>query len=1098
MNSAAQITHIFWKEYRTQRSLWLAIVLLFLTGAGLSVLFLPELQRPDASALFFSGVMTVVFYMLASGSILYASEKEQKTDVFLRTLPANPWVVLGVKCAWVMLSSLIAFGIFSGAAFLLGKSSPIAGDDLQDWLKVIAYLFSCSLFATLLTRHVFSAIGLSATVLIGGFILGAYLESKGWTPPGDLMGFFTTITVLLLVTSLELNRRWFRESDWSWGRGIRFARAMSMRSALALPVESAGQNRLWRRHLWREGASACVWLSGVTALAMMCIYWLYDLHQPIEAKFVLFSVPFVLVPLLIGVATCRGDQSQQRHLFLGNLGDSASRVLLVKHVVWMSCGLILILFLTLFYWRDYGSIASLRAEELTGSLRFVPITSSLLSSARIEQLSVSLIPGIQFCTAVALLLYAVGHLSSQLIAQPILSLLSGIAGGVFVSCMVVYFYSLDVPLFVLTVAPASCLFGLSFLRGEDWLTGNRSRQSWKQFFLWSSLGVWTLISLMAAWRVFEIPWSTVIDSTGLMNLPTYYLSGCLVGFACVLFALLFVDWFRRNFSDSSGRPLFGASRWCTVGGVIGTFLVGHNLLLFCWLMGYSQHTTMLAAPLRLAVHNDILKQDETGVDLYDRADEEIVGNFPLPEDLGQKWQPYRNQTESLNRQTTYYGWNSWSDVTEEQQQWLEDNREILPLFFEADDNGYVDSRIVKSSVRGSSTEYESSPLNFLSRNQKLVLLVRLQALKLEHESQLDEAWTHHIAVVRYARRFADDNFPAARMQVLDWLTTVMFNGDLWRWQARKEQTPELLAQAASDLHRELTQMSPLADAYRREGGWFLQFGDSLSTIDMIAQEQLLAAMPWERERLRTLIVQSVSLRTHLAQKIDEGTVKKLPPNYGLVSDDREMYWFRDRLGNDGSDLEFLLVTHPGSGQEPELLLVSKEFGTSTTNFYDGTRPIVDAAVNYETTPLVMYAPQGTTVLRMIKQPLAADLQDELEFWISLDTWIADCFIYGYRAETGQFPTHLGALYQAKRTRELFTPLSDRLTVARDPSGSPHRAGVNAALSRHRTEFTPESTAYNYTWFHASKWPQPEYNFGETPDRKPSIPLQAPRPLEAQP
>jgi hypothetical protein len=54
------------------------------------------------------------------------------------------------------------------------------------------------------------------------------------------------------------------------------------------------------------------------------------------------------------------------------------------------------------------------------------------------------------------------------------------------------------------------------------------------------------------------------------------------------------------------------------------------------------------------------------------------------------------------------------------------------------------------------------------------------------------------------------------------------------------------------------------------------------------------------------------------------------------------------------------------------------------------------------------------------------------------------------------------------------------------------------LSRQRTDFRPDDSVYEYTWFHASKWPQPEYNFGETPDRKPAPPLTAPKPEEIQP
>src|SRR5690606_19105220 len=87
MFSFASSQHLFWKEYRTQRSLWAAILLLALLFGVLLVSW-GTLAGPSGGAsrgaIFFAMLAFPPVYAWACGALLFAGEHDQETFDFLR------------------------------------------------------------------------------------------------------------------------------------------------------------------------------------------------------------------------------------------------------------------------------------------------------------------------------------------------------------------------------------------------------------------------------------------------------------------------------------------------------------------------------------------------------------------------------------------------------------------------------------------------------------------------------------------------------------------------------------------------------------------------------------------------------------------------------------------------------------------------------------------------------------------------------------------------------------------------------------------------------------------------------------------------------
>ena len=1097
MNAYAQAKHLFWKEYRTQRGLWIGLVgfcLLFHMVMKLSIKFH---QDGDLEFMFASGYMTILFYALASTAMLYSAEREQGTDVLIRTMPLNKWLFLGTKLAWVVLSSLVGLVLFGMSAILWTRSfSPVIEYQVPNGLFIYVFVFLLAmlapLIASLLTKQVLSSIGAAVVISfvmywlshVGGmYILDPFHPLHRASSVLYRDYYFFAMPVVLSIVSLELNRRWFRDSDFSWRWNWRLTRPKT----LAVALEDAPYSSSWRLLTWKEWRSARLWLLSLFGLGFFFINLTHLGPGPYDTnnQFIHYAVNMCLLPLLAGFASCRRDQSQDEYRFYGNRGVSSVHILLSKHTVWMSGGFLVLLGLSLFVWMSPKSVELHRLNDFAGSLHLLPLSPNLLSESRVEYLRGSMIPAVQFWACLFFFYYALGHWCSISLKQPVISLLSSFFLAIFCGGIIVYYYSLEVPLFILTIVPSVVLFAISFIWGDDWIADRRERRNLTRPFWYGLLGLWTVITLLASWRVLEIPFSMTLDQTGLNNLSTRYMLFCLVGLLLVAAVLYVSDWLRSNFRTPAGKPVFVTPHDFRLGKLLVVSLFVHNLLLMSVNAGYGyllNRVTLSADPSIAAIieeqQNQLSKED-----LFNQADKKIQSS--LPPSTEEATNPYHTVDRA------YLTWNTWAEVTTEQKQWLKKYRYLLPEFLAADESGVVHSTVMPRVPRLDEAIL-ALPLGFSSRNQRLIHLARLEALRLEHDGRLEDAWQYHIAIVRYARRFAENTLPNVRWKVLEWVKYLSINHDLWRWMARQEQTPELLAQAAREFSLEIVELPPMYTAYQLQAEWTQQFDKTISTWTLLANGELMASLPWEQQRIKTLQQEqnrvALELSSRLASKNVSQVSIQLPPEYEQAYD----FKATQSLGI-FSGLSTLFLVKSEKNGDHDLLLVPANLSLSTALEEDKhlvwSRDALPA--KYKTTEVLRAAPNQEPSNFGANNDIVRQIANELEFWKTYRTFLSYFAIYSYRAEKGAFPA---ALYELKgtKTEELFDPILPSVavnTLEVEPDQLHWIAGIL------KQDATLESYKDDYQWFHAGKWPQSEYNLGDTPDLKPPTPLIAPKTKE---
>ena len=90
---------LFWKEYRLQRSLWIAMTVLTVMLQLLVAVYERRLGSIGATTLYFIAVAFPALYALGCGATLFAGEREADTYEFQRSLPVRALSVFIGKIA---------------------------------------------------------------------------------------------------------------------------------------------------------------------------------------------------------------------------------------------------------------------------------------------------------------------------------------------------------------------------------------------------------------------------------------------------------------------------------------------------------------------------------------------------------------------------------------------------------------------------------------------------------------------------------------------------------------------------------------------------------------------------------------------------------------------------------------------------------------------------------------------------------------------------------------------------------------------------------------------------------------------------------------
>ena len=531
MNSSIFL-RLVWKEYRLQRSLWIAMALLIGLLLALVHLFaLNETERFSWQLLL--GTSLPALYCLGAGSILFAGEREADTYEFQRSLPVGAARVFAAKMTFALLGAAAMFILFGLALLILRPAGAFEPTELSHQyaagvakrmpLLAIVLLFWAIFFSLLLRRVLVAAV-------LGVVVGSVYFDAAcGWY--SKLWGDFhiapelIVSTVAIALADLWLGVRWFRQRkercrepkqsslDAAVGSFDSVEYAVIQTNGAEIPV---GSDRLiiigrlvWQH--WRQSARLILMLVGLTLLPliMICIGWLVMSEPPTSfwqyktnganchfisspISFIFDIVPAFLGVSLLGLIAFHADQWKRGYRFLADRG-------VPPKYVWLSRQLLC-----------WGSVAAALPALLAAALFLAPtvIDSCIQNVGEGEALPVAQLIATT-CTVVIgylILSVAVGQFLSMFFRSGILAGLFSIIFTLILAAWCGLMWLWDVNwLWSMLPIPAALLLATR-LRMHDWILERNTFRAWLRPGL--ALAIPTVVLLVAVpmYRIYQIPY----------------------------------------------------------------------------------------------------------------------------------------------------------------------------------------------------------------------------------------------------------------------------------------------------------------------------------------------------------------------------------------------------------------------------------------------------------------------------------------------------------------------------------------------------------------------------------------------------------------
>lgn len=845
--NAAQITHIFWKEYRTQRSIWLGITLIAVVIQGLVWAMMPSNARDPLATLASIGAILSVFYALASAGVLFAGEREEQTYSWLRILPVSSVSLFGGKLLWFVVSWLLAVGISLLTAYLPYWGTDLDSDKIRQGLTQFAAmgggLALWGVFFSLLCQRVYTALALAPLALLLTAGLNSYF-------PGIAYVLYAAVAMGVVVQG----RRWIVDENLAIWTGFGWrSRALTLDDVLVSAAEASPAWRFFRRELWLEWCNAWKIALGSCVLLTMTMSFLVASGIP-DALPINWFLVFAILPLVYGVNTFRGEQYQSRYRFQSHVGVSPAGVWISKHLVWI--GLLLLTMVAscvvvALPWLDQ-ILSRTRSPWDDRLYQQLPIPTGAWPWFVEERFSQSWLSTVWLSVAMAVWMYAIGHVCSLLIKRSVSAALVAVALGTLACVPVAATLLLDVPRVIGILLPAVLLLLFSLWRTKGWLSERNEPRDWVRVFgVLATLGLVCMTSWVM-WRMSELTMLPVVAGfvsffpvAGLLQLSVF--RGALV-FGGVLLILLLL------------LPLFVCRRKLTFKRVFVGWSAVHILSGVAFVTAFDTEVRLTSqAEVSIPVPSE--EALETG-DLYRELNLLISSIMPQSEQDDDN----RNGSGSIFEGTR--------EVSEAQWAWLNHNEEALEELRSITNRpDCAPDKII--SDWGSD---ELKPL--LLGAQRSVDLLRLSALRSENAGDLEQAWSDHLTLLRMLRHFLLYQAPDERIHNIA-LINDYYQRDLKRWVNHPAQTSDLLVQAAEDFTG-IIEASPRMEAaidLRYHGQISALEQDRLGTWTHGALDvtdwptfmfESLNDLPWESQRGSYMLNDVYQQQKSVADAIESG------------------------------------------------------------------------------------------------------------------------------------------------------------------------------------------------------------------------------------
>ncbi len=515
MTTRSIFWRLFWKEYRLQRALWIAM--LALTTMVMLAFFASFSERDRPVFLFWTAAGLPAMYFLGCGASLFAGEREAGTYEFQRALPVGAWRVFMAKIAYAVASAAMLFGLMSLLAFYL---TGWALHPPQGFFPPAVILFGV-LFGLdmLLWVTLFSL--LSKRVLVAG-ILGVVATSVHLELAGNLFQVFqgnyaslpavVAVALAVMLTDCAWGFNWFREKQ------DRRSRSVEAHIASELPAQTAPSFDHWlrasqwtilRRLAWQHWRQS--WRTMAVILAMLIPLSVMSVEgfrkiirlpetgrldlsiDPISylaAFLILASVP------LLGTTAFMADQRRRGFRFLTDRGVPPKRVWLSRLVILFAiCVLAAVILLVV---------------NLAGSVTVMKMLDHFARDSVQDVISIAWKYAVARNAAFLALGYVVLGLAAGQFCSMFLrsSLLAGLFSIVLTAilvawCALMWFWGVP---WLWSVVPIPVVLLLATrLRTRDWLLERNTPRAWLRPAVAMFLPAAALFVAVPAYRVYTIP-----------------------------------------------------------------------------------------------------------------------------------------------------------------------------------------------------------------------------------------------------------------------------------------------------------------------------------------------------------------------------------------------------------------------------------------------------------------------------------------------------------------------------------------------------------------------------------------------------------------
>lgn len=496
---------LIWKEYRAQRSFWLAIAG---TAVGLMFLFiwLADVPSGKFTAPWVIAILLPGVFALGSSAVTFAAEKEEETVDLLRILAARVSRVFLGKIGTCLAGTVAMWGCLLIVARLMtwGEPMPVMSAGISFWdqfLTGIAFTVQITAWGflfSLLCRKVLPALCLAAVVSILSIALTN--ETLTTIRPSETAYVHLLPTIPLLAVSFLLTSRMMSGLSWdlAWPRRTRLITpAISPDTVTQLDRLAAVRETA---PLWKRTYARLVWLEFRQIVTVGHILWIAILLMfawlPMESRLdamrgltgILFSA------LLMGVWMF-DTEGGRRSRFLANHGLSPQVVWFCRQLVWGTLMVaVAVPFLVVVAIANHADVAQFRYAYSSVFHTNVPEASA-----------------VAFVSVLGCLSFAAGQFASMLIRRAVLAGFVGFVMTVLLGWWTWFLVELRIPLAISALPAFLILMGATLCWSRNWLLEEATFRSWARLTLAVAVSGGAVWCGMGLYRVFEVPHPDFLD-----------------------------------------------------------------------------------------------------------------------------------------------------------------------------------------------------------------------------------------------------------------------------------------------------------------------------------------------------------------------------------------------------------------------------------------------------------------------------------------------------------------------------------------------------------------------------------------------------------